>query len=151
MKKIYGEENIKLPEKLEIPKIDDKRLEQLYKYLKPIVKMNYIRFYLKEYILNELKNYPYLINAWEDKREMVDPNKIEMVEDFLCLHKCGEYGLFRPTIAEVLSQMPVTSIREANTFEIIEEPELCSDVFRYPELINNGLNLSRVRTYKVHE
>ena len=139
MEKLYGGSNfVALPKKLEIPKIDDNRLKELYKLLKPIVIIDEMKYLLREFILQELRNQSYIWNRTEDKRDVVDPSKLETVDDFLCLHTWGYYGLFKPSIAEVLSQAPENVIEQANTFEIIESPETREDVFKYKEVIDNG-------------
>ena len=152
MEKLYGGSNfITLPKKLEIPEIDDKRLKELYQLLKPIVTIDEMKYLLREFTLQELRNQSYIWNRHEDKRDIVDPNKLETVDDFLCLHTWGYYGLFKPSIAEVLSQAPESVIEQANTFEIIESPETREDVFKYKEVIDNGFHLSKVRAYKMHK
>ena len=106
MEKLYGGSNyITLPKKLEIPEIDDKRLKELYQLLKPIVTIDKIKYLLREFTLQELRNQSYIWNCHEDKRDVVDPSRLETVDDFLCLHTWGYYGLFKPSIAEVLSQV----------------------------------------------
>lgn len=142
---------ITLPKKLEIPEIDDNRLKELYQLLKPIVTIDEMKYLLREFTLQELRNQSYIWNRHEDKRDIVDPNKLETVDDFLCLHTWGYYGLFKPSIAEVLSQAPESVIEQANTFEIIESPETREDVFKYKEVIDNGFHLSKVRAYKMHK
>ena len=152
MEKLYGGTNfITLPKKLEIPEINDKRLKELYQLLKPIVTIDEMKYLLREFTLQELRNQSYIWNRHEDKRDVVDPNKLETVDDFLCLHTWGYYGLFKPSIAEVLSQAPESVIEQANTFEIIESPETREDVFKYKEVIDNGFHLSKVRAYKMHK
>ena len=152
MEKLYGGSNfITLPKKLEIPEIDDNRLKELYQLLKPIVTIDEMKYLLREFTLQELRNQSYIWNRHEDKRDVVDPNKLETVDDFLCLHTWGYYGLFKPSIAEVLSQAPESIIEQANTFEIIESPETREDVFKYKEVIDNGFHLSKVRAYKMHK
>lgn len=152
MEKLYGGSNfITLPKKLEIPEIDDNRLKELYQLLKPIVTIDEMKYLLREFTLQELRNQSYIWNRHEDKRDVVDPNKLETVDDFLCLHTWGYYGLFKPSIAEVLSQVPESVIEQANTFEIIESPETREDVFKYKEVIDNGFHLSKVRAYKMHK
>lgn len=152
MEKLYGGSNfITLPKKLEIPEIDDKRLKELYQLLKPIVTIDEMKYLLREFTLQELRNQSYIWNRHEDKRDVVDPNKLETVDDFLCLHTWGYYGLFKPSIAEVLSQAPESVIEQANTFEIIESPETREDVFKYKEVIDNGFHLSKVRACKMHK
>lgn len=134
---------------MEIPEIDDKRLKELYQLLKPIVTIDEIKYLLREFTLHELRNQSYIWDSKEDKRDVVDSSKLEIVDDFLCLHTWGYYGLFKPSIAEVLSQAPKNVIEQANTFEIIERPETLEDVFKYKEVIDNGFHLSKVRTYKM--
>ena len=152
MEKLYGGSNfITLPKKLQIPEIDDNRLKELYQLLKPIVTIDEMKYLLREFTLQELRNQSYIWNRHEDKRDVVDPNKLETVDDFLCLHTWGYYGLFKPSIAEVLSQAPESVIEQANTFEIIESPETREDVFKYKEVIDNGFHLSKVRAYKMHK
>ena len=152
MEKLYGSSNfVTLPKKLEIPEIDDKRLKELYQLLKPIVTIDEMKYLLRKFTLQELRNQSYIWNRHEDKRDIVDPNKLETVDDFLCLHTWGYYGLFKPSIAEVLSQAPESVIEQANTFEIIESPETREDVFKYKEVIDNGFHLSKVRAYKMHK
>lgn len=152
MEKLYGSSNfVTLPKKLEIPEIDDKRLKELYQLLKPIVTIDEMKYLLREFTLQELRNQSYIWNRHEDKRDAVDSSKLETVDDFLCLHTWGYYGLFKPSIAEVLSQAPENVIEQANIFEIIESPETREDVFKYKEVIDNGFHLSKVRAYKMHK
>ena len=103
MEKLYGSSNfVTLPKKLEIPEIDDKRLKELYQLLKPIVTIDEMKYLLREFTLQELRNQSYIWDRHEDKRDAVDSSKLETVDDFLCLHTWGYYGLFKPSIAEVL-------------------------------------------------
>lgn len=152
MEKLYGGNNfVTLPKKFEIPEIDDKRLKELYQLLKPIVTIDEMKYLLREFTLQKLRNQSYIWNRHEDKRDIVDSSRLETVDDFLCLHTFGYYGLFKPSIAEVLSQAPESVIEQANTFEIIESPETREDVFKYKEVIDNGFHLSKVRAYKMHK
>ncbi len=152
MEKLYGSSNfVTLPKKLEIPEIDDKRLKELYQLLKPIVTIDEMKYLLREFTLQELRNQSYIWNRHEDKRDVVDSSKLEIVDDFLCLHTYGYYWVFKPSIAEVLSQAPENVIEQANIFEIIERPETSEDVLKYKEVIDNGFHLSKVRAYKMHK
>lgn len=152
MEKLYGSSNfVTLPKKLEIPEIDDKRLKELYQLLKPIVTIDEMKYLLREFTLQELRNQSYIWDRHEGKRDAVDSSKLETVDDFLCLHTWGYYGFFKPSIAEVLSQAPENVIEQANIFEIIESPETREDVFKYKEVIDNGFHLSKVRAYKMHK
>lgn len=153
MEKLYGLSSsmIALPEKLEIPIISNKRLKELYQLLKPIVTIDEIKYLLREFTLQELNNYSYIWNSVEDKRDMIDSNQLEKVDDFICLHTYGYYGFFKPSIAEILAQTPENVIEQANFFEIIEKPETREDVFKYENAAENGFHLSKVRAYRMHQ
>lgn len=150
MEKIYGEKGIVLPENLEIPKIDNQKLLTLYRILKPIVTVEDMKYLLREYTIGELRYRSYIWTIKEDKTEEINPSSLEMVEDFPCLHAYNERGIFKPSVAEILAQIPIESIREADVFEIIEKPETWSDIVRYPEVTGSGYHLSKVRSYKLH-
>ena len=152
MEKIYGDSTlVTLPKELVIPEIDDTRLKELYQLLKPIVTVDEIKYLLREFALDELRNQSYIWNGKEDKRKVVNPSNLETIDDFLCLHRWGYYGLFKPSIAEVLAQTPDRVVEAANAFEIIESPETIDDLYKYPEVLNNGFHLSKVRAYRIHK
>jgi hypothetical protein len=79
------------------------------------------------------------------------PEDLEVIQDFACLHTWGQYGIFKPTIAEVLSQMPEHIAQQSDYFEIIEGPETAEDLNKQKDIVNAGFHLSRVRAYKVKE
>ena len=138
-------------EKIEIPIINDQKLKELYQILKPIVTIDEMKYLLKEYTLRELKYQSYIWRKEDDIREKITLNKLEPIKDFLCFHTYGYYGLFKPSIAEILAQTPEEVIEKANTFEIIEGPKTHTDVFKYKEVVDKGFHLSKVRAYKLHK
>ena len=152
--KIYGKKKIVLPKKLEIPKLDDERLLDLYRMLKPIVVVDGSKFLCREYDIRELKRNTdsFYWNRRDDMSVTVDPEKLEMVEDFICLHSYipGYECWFMPSVAEVLSQAPIKTVREANVFEIIEAPQTVRDMYKYKKAVQKHLHLSKVRSYKMY-
>ena len=152
----YSDISIVLPERLidaetgfpMIPKISDEELLSLYEKLKPIITIKDFKYLLREYTLHEIKNTSYIWKAEDNLKEKVDPKSLTTVDEFPCLHGFGYYGFFKPSVGEILSQIPEGLENEASLFEIIEEPKTREDIFRYPEIVNNGYHLSRVRAYK---
>ena len=152
MQNIYKDAGVvDLPKKLEIPKISDDELKKLYEKLKPIVTINDVKYLLREFSFEELSDISYIWERYEDKRDKVDEKNLEVIDDFLCLHKYGYHGLFKPSIKEVLAQMPQSIIEKANTFEIIEQPENADDLNKYVDVVNAGYHLSKVRAYNLHK
>lgn len=145
MRYLYGTKPIDLDIKsLKIPDISDKELKIRYSKVKPLVEIDEVTYTLKRFTFTALSNRSYLWNKHEDKRNIVHKEELEKIEDFICLHTCGYCGLFKPSIAEVLAQLPEKSVKEANYFEIIEQPETIDDVYRY----TTQYHVSLVRTYK---
>ena len=151
MNKIYSEEGIVLPETIEIPKLSKDELIQLYKKIKPMVTLYDIKYLLKEFTIDEVINNSYLWDVEKNKRDIVSPYNLKEIDEFACLHRYAYYGFFKPSIAEVLSQLPEQSKMEADVFEIVEEPITRDDIFKYPEVIDKGMQLSKVKTYKLYK
>ena len=131
-----------------IQELSDEELLRLYSLLKPVVTIDEMKYLLREFTLYELRKIAYTWVAEERKGDAIDPSSLKTVDEFPCLHTCGYYGFFKPSINEVLSQIPDGLEEEASYFEIVERPHTSADIFRYPELVNNGFQLSKVRAYK---
>ena len=150
MKEIYGEVGIVLPKRIEVPEIDDETLAYLYSKLRPIISVYQTKYLLKKYKLMQLRSCAY---TWGMHHELLRPipeNKLEVIEEFPCFHTYNSDQLFKPSVAEVLAQLPPKTIREANAFEIVERPKSIDDMLKYPEVYGKGLHLSKVKSYKIH-
>lgn len=138
--------------KMSIPKISKEEMKKRYEQIKPVITVNGKLHYLREFTIEELSGISYLWNCDEDVREEVKENELEVLEgrDFVCLHSYGYYGLFKPSIDEVLSQIKEYDIPLINAFEIIESPktaaDFCKDSFT-SIAFDNGYHVSTVRLY----
>ena len=132
-----------------IPKISKEELIARYKRIKPIVEFEGKKYFLREFSTAELTGKSYIWNISEDKREHVDMKKfIPLVNsDFECLHSYGYYGVFKPSIGEVLAQIPKIDADFVDAFEIIEQPEVLEDFNKYRIQFDNGFHVSKVRLY----
>ena len=97
-----------------IPEISDEKLNSLIEKIVPVVKEN-DKFYQIE--IPNLRNIAY---TWEPKiiKECDNLKEIKRIKTH---HYCGYYGMFKPSIAEVLSQIPEDLIDKVNAFEIIND------------------------------
>ena len=104
-----------------IPTISDKELKKRYEQIKPVITVKGKLHYFREFTFDELRSISYIWNLDEDVREEVGENKLEVLEDrdFVCLHDYGYPGLFKPSIAEVLSQIKEYDLPFVKAFEII--------------------------------
>ena len=94
----------------------------------------------------------YFFNRHEDVREEVGEDELEVLEgrDFVCLHSYGYYGLFKPSVGEVLSQIKEYDLPFIKAFEIIESPQTAADFHKdsFTSIaFDNGYHVSTVRLY----
>lgn len=135
-----------------IPKISDEEMMKRYQSIKPVITMDGKLYHFREYTLEEMKGNSYFYNRAEDVREEVLEEELQVWEgrDFVCLHKYGYHGIFNPSVGEVLAQINVCDIPFVRAFEIIEWPEIASDLrkdsFR-SIAFDKGYHVSTVRLY----
>ena len=146
-KKLYGDIPIFL-KNLSIPKINKGELLKIYDRVKPIYTYNNEKYNLRIFEASELKTKSYTWVRENDLNGLIDMNHLYAVGDFPCLHK-NDNGVFSPTIAEVLSQIPSSLVEKVDAFEIIEYPETTRDIEMYPDIKEKGYYLSLVRTYTI--
>lgn len=92
----------------------------------------------------------------------VDPREVSYIWDpisdggvkglkFLCdidtYHTFGYQGLFKPSIAEVLAQIPKDKLDQVVAFEIVEQPRTAGDLNRQANAVNSGFHKAKTRLY----
>ena len=103
-----------------VPEITEEKLMCLvYKIIPVIRKGN--KLYLIE--LPDLRNTAY---TWEPKITK-ESDTLEEVTRIKTNHYCGYYGFFKPSIAEVLAQIPEDLIGKIDAFEIIGDIDSGTD------------------------
>ena len=132
-------------QKIILPEISTEELINRYKKIKPIVRIEDLYYYLREFSLDELKNQSYIWNRHDDKREIVDMDKVETIGEFSCYHTYGYKGFFNPSIEEVLSQFPDDLLKDANLFYLYSSPQDVDDLNKQNEIVNAGCHKSKVK------
>lgn len=136
---------------MSIPELSDEELLERYVRVPPVVEVNGRLTYFKHFSLLEMKQTSYLW-AKEAKPTRVGKDELTVMEgqDFACLHRYSYPGLFKPTVAEVLSQISDEALVYARAFQIIDWPKTSEDFYR-DSVINiafrNGFYISTVRLY----
>ena len=138
-------ENDREKAKIILPQISDEELWDRYKRIKPIVEYQDKYYNLKPYTMEMLRHHSFIHNSKNDLREQVDLTKAEVLTEFSCYHTYGYYGLFKPTIAEVLQQFPDEALLEANAFMMSQVPESITDLNEQQDIINLGCHKSKVK------
>ena len=106
-----------------IPAISDERLKELYTHIKPVKKnMMGELCWLREFDPNKLRSANF---SWDDySREKVSETGVVLAsyKEIVCLHKFSTPGLFKPTIAEVLTQISPDDVEKVVAFELVTNP-----------------------------
>lgn len=139
---------IDVPELL-IPELSDKELMERYHQIKPLVKYENDYYKLKKYSLRELKHNSFIWFNPEDLKSVVDLDNYDLLDEFDCYHSFGYYGLFKPTIAEVLTQYPDELLKESNAFILCDYPKYDSDLEANSDIFKAGYHESTIKALRL--
>lgn len=122
-----------------IPKITNAELSELAARIKPVVrdeKRNNLPFYIE--VDPDLRGTSYL---WDYKFTEEAKDLFEFAT-IRTLHTYGYYGMFKPSVAEVLAQIPPEYRDRVVAFEITQRPVNSDDLFREQEAVNQGFHVA---------
>ena len=132
--------------------VPKEKIIERYSRIKPVVKKDGQLYWLRK--LNENELYEGIGDLQDDDaQKAVKENEIIPItdKDFRCLHEYTYYGVFRPSVAEVLTQIDPEVLDKVKAFEIIEKPrtveDFCKDDFA-ANAFDSGHHVSTVRLYK---
>ena len=132
--------------------IPREEIVERYSRIKPVAKKDGKLYWLRSFGEEELFDISYLCD--DETRKQVQDGEIVPIpdKDFRCLHKYGYYGLFKPSVAEVLTQIDSEILDTVVAFEIIDSPKTAEDFYRdkfTSTAFNSGYHVSIVRLYKL--
>lgn len=115
----------------EIPKISNRTLKELYKQMKPVVRFGLFGKKLEPDDRGEL----YYIKDPDLRGEAFtwDPEAtkkatgLKKLEDIVTYHSYGYYGFFKPSIAEVVAQIPKKYLSKVAAFETSTDASIDGD------------------------
>ena len=103
-----------------VPEISEEKLNNLIEKIVPVVREDNKLYQIK---IPDLRKTAY---TWDF--EMTEEcNNLKEVIRIKTHHYCGYYGFFKPSIAEVLAQIPEDLIGKVNAFEIISDTDSGTD------------------------
>ena len=124
-----------------IPVVSKMQIYELSKRIKPVVRFKSKGLcYIKPVDLFEVSF------IW-DSRSADKAISLKAICDITTYHTFGYHGLFKPSIAEVLSQIPAQHRIKVMAFEIVESPETVGDLNKQREALNAGYHVATTRLY----
>lgn len=124
-----------------IPDMADDVVDQLGTRIRPIVRFEGAAHYIQPVDLRRTAF------TWDPKAAETAEN-LEPVRDIRTYHTYGYYGFFKPSIAEVLKQIPEDLREQVAAFEIISRPESADDLDAESEALNAGFHVATTRLYR---
>ncbi|MBE5820964.1 MAG: hypothetical protein E7311_00045 [Clostridiales bacterium] len=109
--------------KIEIPKMPSFEIARHYERIKPIVRDKlHTPFYVRELSEKELSCVAYTALKAEDKfYKAANLENMTPICTVKMLHKWGYYGFFKPSVGEVIRQIPTELRDKVVAFEIIKQ------------------------------
>ncbi len=132
----------KVEKKVWIPEVTEDRIKELAERIKPVVQFDGGKYYI-ELVLVDLFRTAY---TWDPK----PANKatgLKLLCDITTYHTYGYHAMFKPSIAEVLAQIPDDYLDKVVAFEIVRSPETADDLNREPEALKVGYHVATTRLY----
>lgn len=127
------------PVALAIPEIGDFRLRKLGRIIKPLVRSDGELYHI------EPVDYRSIAFAWDPKLTE-QAQGLNEVATIPTLHTYGYYGLFKPTVAEVLAQIPREIQNQVEAFEVLG-PRDRGDLSKQWDVVNAGFHLAATVLY----
>lgn len=133
--------------KFEIPKMSNEEIAKWYANIKPIVTNQGTPTFLRELTNIELEHTAYIwLDEPSDYADIVDFSKLSVLADVKMLHTWGYYGLFKPSVGEVIRQIPKEYLEKVTAFEILHGAISMTSI--YNAEFNAGFHVSIVRLYQ---
>lgn len=125
---------------IQIPKISDDRLNELYARIKPVVEFDGVKHYIRKC---HLRTTAY---TWDAKKTKAAPALKELLA-IRTYHTYGYHGFFKPSIAECIAQIPNDVIDQVTEFEIVKRPLEAKDLNEEKRALNAGFHVATTVLY----
>ena len=126
---------------LKIPEITDVRLTALAERIKPVYTFKEKGLYYIKPV--NLRNVAY---TW-DPQPAIKAVGLKKCHDLTTLHAFDYYAFFKPSVAEVLAQIPEEYLESVVAFEIVGGPVTADDLMREKEALRAGFHMATTRLY----
>lgn len=123
-----------------IPEISDALLSKLCARIKPVY-----HFRGKLYFIKPVKprGMSFIWHPKKTRRAV----KIVPMSKITTYHTWAYYGFFKPSIAEVIAQIPSSIIDHVTAFEIVDFPRTAADLNRHKQELNEGYHVAVTQLY----
>lgn len=108
--------------------------------IRPVVRFGNVPWYIKPTDPRKIAF------AWDPKKA-AETEGLQEVCEITTYHLFGYHGFFKPSVAEVLAQIPEEYLDNAVAFEIIKWPKTVDDLNLQSEVVRAGYHQATTRLY----
>jgi hypothetical protein len=124
-----------------VPEISERRILELAERIKPVVTFEEEgRCYIKPVDMFSESF------TW-DPEPASKAIGLKLLCDITTYHPYGYYGSFKPSVAQVILQIPAEHLDRVVAFEIVKHPETADDLDAESEIFNSGYHVATTRLY----
>lgn len=128
--------------KIWVPVITDENLAELAERIKPVVKKGSALRYIEDVGLRTV--------AFTWSPTLTKKAKgLEPICDITTYHSYGAPNMFKPSIAEVISQIPEKHLTDVVAFQITSSPDTVDDLNREIQALNAGYHVATTTLYRL--
>ncbi len=131
----------RVEERIWIPQVSEERIKELAERIKPVV-----QFACNGKCYIEPVDLFKTAYTWNPK-PADEAMGITPLCDIITYHTYGYYAMFKPSIAEVLAQIPAESLDKVVAFEIVGSPKTADDLNHKHEALEAGYHVATTRLY----
>lgn len=133
--------SVTVKDKVWIPELPRERIMELSLRIRPVVTYGKNGpFYIKSVDLYQVAY------TWEPV-PVRRAYGLKVLCDMKTYHRFDYCGFFKPTLAEVLAQIPEAYVEKAIAFEIVSQPKTSDDLNTDREALNAGYHVATTRLY----
>lgn len=138
------------PKTISIPKMPPDLFREMVGRIKPIMRKTNDRgdFDGPTFHIEDPKHPDDVSYTW-DPVYLKEAKGLEEIARFECLHRYGYYGMFKPSVGEVIRQIPAEHREAAQYFQITKQPEGAADFAKHQAAFDAGFHTSEVTLYRV--
>jgi hypothetical protein len=130
-----------MQEKVWIPAISQSTIKSLFRTIKPVIRRaDDALWYIRDV-------HPEKVSYLWSTTPIMRAFRLHRIEDIVTYHSFGYIGFFKPSIAEVLAQIPKGMLAHVRAFEIIGCPEDVGDLNNELEASRAGYHVATTRLY----
>lgn len=136
-------------ERIIIPRKNSNEVQKLAQSIHPIVRKDGQPYFLRELTEKEIFKDSFLsLNIEENYLREANLADLCVLKELRMLHEYSHFNTFKPTVSEIIRQIPKDLQSSTIAFEMIWQPTSIADFHLYREELDLGYHVSFIRLFQ---